>query len=46
MSVYSKYVLPRLIDCVMRDKAATAGRAKIVRDASGIVLEIGAGSGL
>ena len=46
MGLYSKYVLPRIIDLAMRDKAATARRAELVPGASGVVLEIGVGSGL
>jgi len=46
MSLYSKFVLPYLTDFVMRDKAATARRTELVPGASGVVLEIGVGSGL
>lgn len=46
MSLYARYVLPRLIDLVMRNKADTAERAKLIPQASGVVLEIGIGSGL
>jgi ubiquinone/menaquinone biosynthesis C-methylase UbiE len=46
MGLYSKFVLPRLIDLAMRDKVASARRAQLVPGASGVVLEIGAGSGL
>ena len=46
MGLYSKYVLPRIIDLAMRDKVATARRAELVPGASGVVLEIGVGSGL
>ncbi|MGH7318017.1 MAG: class I SAM-dependent methyltransferase [Candidatus Rokuibacteriota bacterium] len=46
MTIYEKYVLPRLIHLAMRNKAATAERAKFVPLASGTVLEVGAGSGL
>ena len=44
MSFYGRVVLPRLIDLVMGNKAATAERAKLVPVASGTVLEIGVGS--
>jgi ubiquinone/menaquinone biosynthesis C-methylase UbiE len=44
MSLYSRVILPRLIDFVMGNKAATAERAKLVPAASGTVLEIGVGS--
>jgi ubiquinone/menaquinone biosynthesis C-methylase UbiE len=46
MGLYSKFVLPHLIDLAMRDKVASARRAELVPDASGVVLEIGVGSGL
>jgi ubiquinone/menaquinone biosynthesis C-methylase UbiE len=46
MGLYSKFVLPYLIDLAMRDKAASARRAELVPGASGVVLEIGVGSGL
>lgn len=46
MSIYARYVLPRLTDLVMRNKAATAERAKLMPFASGVVLEIGIGSAL
>jgi ubiquinone/menaquinone biosynthesis C-methylase UbiE len=46
VGLYSKYVLPRIIDLAMRDKVATARRAELVPGASGVVLEIGVGSGL
>jgi len=43
---YSKYVLPRLIDLVMRNQADAAERAKLIPQAPGVVLEIGIGSAL
>ena len=46
MSLYARYVLPRLIDLGMRSAEATRFRAKLVPGAGGIVLEIGVGSGL
>lgn len=46
MPVYSGHILPRLIDLVMRGKAQSEERAKLVPLASGVVLEIGSGSGL
>jgi ubiquinone/menaquinone biosynthesis C-methylase UbiE len=46
VSVYSRHILPRLIDLVMRGKAQSEERAKLVPLASGVVLEIGSGSGL
>jgi ubiquinone/menaquinone biosynthesis C-methylase UbiE len=46
VSVYEKYVLPRLIHWAMRKKIATAERRKFIPLAAGTVLEVGAGSGL
>jgi hypothetical protein len=46
MGVYSTYLLPRLIDLVMRGKAQADERAKVVPLAGGVVVEIGSGSGL
>jgi ubiquinone/menaquinone biosynthesis C-methylase UbiE len=46
VGVYANYVLPRLIDLVMRGKAQADERAKVVPLADGVVVEIGSGSGL
>jgi ubiquinone/menaquinone biosynthesis C-methylase UbiE len=46
MSLYRAHVLPVLTDLVMRNKALNTERARWVSMASGVVLEIGAGSGL
>ena len=46
MSVYSRYILPRIIDWCMRYEEASRLRAKAVPAARGVVLEIGIGSGL
>jgi ubiquinone/menaquinone biosynthesis C-methylase UbiE len=46
VSVYEKYVLPKLIHWAMRKKIATAERKKFIPLASGTVLEVGVGSGL
>jgi ubiquinone/menaquinone biosynthesis C-methylase UbiE len=46
MGIYARYVLPRLIDIVMRKESDTAERARLVPLARGRVLEVGFGSGL
>ena len=46
MSLYSQHILPVLTDLAMRNKAASAERARWVPLAAGVVLEVGAGSGL
>ena len=46
MSLYSKYVLPSLINLTCKTSSLTKQREKIIPFASGNVLEIGVGSGL
>jgi ubiquinone/menaquinone biosynthesis C-methylase UbiE len=46
VNVYERYVLPQLINLSMQNKAATAERATFGPLASGIVVEVGFGSGL
>jgi ubiquinone/menaquinone biosynthesis C-methylase UbiE len=46
MGVYTKYVLPRIIDLAMKNKDAAKVRAALIPQARGEVLEIGIGSGL
>jgi ubiquinone/menaquinone biosynthesis C-methylase UbiE len=46
MGAYRRYLLPRLINLVMQDKATAAERARYVPLATGAVLEVGAGSAL
>ncbi len=46
VGVYSRYVLPRVIDVVCGAKPTTRQREKLVPGARGRVLEIGIGSGL
>lgn len=46
MSLYSRYILPHLIDLAMSNKETTRLRAAWIPYASGDVLEIGIGSGL
>jgi hypothetical protein len=46
VSIYGRFILPRLIDLVMRSKQDAAERARLVPLATGTVLEIGIGSAL
>src|SRR3990167_5907274 len=46
MSFFDKWIFPRLVDVVMRNKEAKRYRSQIVPNAHGTVLEIGVGSGL
>lgn len=46
MGIYQRLVLPRLLDRSMRDRHLAAYRRRVLDAASGLVLEIGAGSGL
>lgn len=46
MGLYRKWVVPRLIDCAMRQDRLAAYRKRVVSAARGTVLEIGIGSGL
>jgi ubiquinone/menaquinone biosynthesis C-methylase UbiE len=46
MGIYSRHVLPRLIDRAMRLEELTALRASVVPAARGVVLDVGIGSGL
>ncbi len=45
MSLYDRWLLPRLLDLAMRNKEATRYRKRMIPAARGRVLEIGAGSG-
>lgn len=46
MGLYSRFVLPYLIDLSMKNAATTKCRSQVVPKATGRVLEIGIGSGL
>jgi ubiquinone/menaquinone biosynthesis C-methylase UbiE len=46
MGLYSKYVLPTLIDAACRNKDVSELRKQVVPEAWGIVLEVGIGSAL
>ncbi len=46
MGFYSKWILPHLTELAMRNDEAARYRARIVPQARGAVLEVGAGSGL
>lgn len=46
MSLYARYILPRVIDLAMRNKECTQLRAGWIPRARGTVLELGIGSGL
>ncbi|MGH8725514.1 MAG: class I SAM-dependent methyltransferase [Burkholderiales bacterium] len=46
VGIYERWLLPRLLDLVMRNKEATRYRRKTIPAARGRVLELGAGSGL
>ncbi|HEV8199733.1 MAG TPA: class I SAM-dependent methyltransferase [Candidatus Polarisedimenticolia bacterium] len=46
MGFYGRFILPRILDCAMKDKAASERRAALIPRATGAVLEIGIGSGL
>jgi ubiquinone/menaquinone biosynthesis C-methylase UbiE len=46
VSLYKRYVLPRLIDATMRHAEIARVRVRIVPRARGVVLEVGVGSGL
>lgn len=46
MSLYGKYILPRIVDLTCRQKPNMRQREKVVPLASGRVLDVGIGSGL
>jgi ubiquinone/menaquinone biosynthesis C-methylase UbiE len=46
MSLYRKFILPRLLDRAMRDRHLVPYRQRALAAAEGLVLEIGVGSGL
>jgi len=46
MSLYDKYILPIFLNCACGSKPINYQREKVVPQASGIILEVGIGSGL
>jgi ubiquinone/menaquinone biosynthesis C-methylase UbiE len=46
VNLYERWILPRLLDLVMRNKEVTRFRARLVPQARGATLEVGIGSGL
>ena len=46
MRFYERWVLPRLLDLTMRNRALDSYRQRTIETARGLVLEVGAGSGL
>jgi ubiquinone/menaquinone biosynthesis C-methylase UbiE len=46
MGIYSRFVLPRILDRAMKHDDLTELRAAVIPDARGVVLEVGIGSGL
>ena len=46
VSLYDKYVLPRVINCACGSKPFMKQRALVVPQATGVVLEVGIGTGL
>ena len=46
MGFYEKYILPPILDKAMQQEPIMRQRAKVIPGASGVVLEIGVGSGL
>jgi ubiquinone/menaquinone biosynthesis C-methylase UbiE len=46
MNLYERWILPRLLDLVMRNKEVTRFRARLIPQARGATLEVGVGSGL
>ncbi len=46
MGVYTRWIIPNLIELIMRGQPFTEERAKLLRSAHGKVLEIGFGTGL
>lgn len=45
MGFYSRYIAPGLVDCACGTKPIAYQRRKLIPQATGVVLEIGAGGG-
>ena len=46
MGIYRRFILPRLIELVMRNRRLDGYRRRAIASARGLVLEVGVGSGL
>lgn len=46
MGIYSKFIFPRMMDCLMSHPTLSGYRAELLSDVQGKVLEIGFGTGL
>jgi len=46
MGFYENWLVPRLLDAAMRNHALDRYRRSLIGEASGLVLEVGVGSGM